>query len=295
MAKNYLVGLVGEGIEHSLTPDLHMREAQHLGIDYEYRIIDVVEDSLSAKSIEWILAEAKSAGYDALNVTYPFKQQVISQLTSHSNEVTQLESSNLVLDLQGKSHGENTDWYGFGFALESALDGAARQKVLQVGVGGAGSATAYALLRWGVSELTLADLNFERAQDLAERYSELFPKQKVIALPISDALAGLNQCDGVVQATPVGMFTHPGLPFEIAELNPSAWVADVIYRPMETELIALARSRGHVVVPGGLMAIGQAVESLRLITGKEPDVARMTAHFEELLADESVLTRARGI
>ena len=62
MAKNYLVGLVGEGIEHSLTPDLHMREAQHLGIDYEYRIIDVVEDSLSAKSIEWILAEAKSAG-----------------------------------------------------------------------------------------------------------------------------------------------------------------------------------------------------------------------------------------
>jgi shikimate dehydrogenase len=91
------------------------------------------------------------------------------------------------------------------------------------------------------------------------------------------------------------MFTHPGLPFEIAELNPSAWVADVIYRPRETELIALARSRGHVVVPGGLMAIGQAVESLRLITGKEPDVARMTAHFEELLADESVLTRARGI
>lgn len=64
MAKSYLVGLIGEGIEHSLTPDLHMREAHQLGFDYEYRIIDVVEDSLSAKSIEWLLAEAAASGYD---------------------------------------------------------------------------------------------------------------------------------------------------------------------------------------------------------------------------------------
>jgi shikimate dehydrogenase len=85
------------------------------------------------------------------------------------------------------------------------------------------------------------------------------------------------------------------MPFEIDTLNPGAWVADVVYRPIETELLATAKAAGHVVVSGGLMALGQAVDSLRLITGLEPDTERMRAHFFELLEDETALTRARGI
>lgn len=295
MAKSYLVGLVGEGIDHSLTPDLHMRETQHLGIDYQYRIIDTVEDSLSAKSIEWIVAEAAAAGYDALNVTHPFKQQVLKTVQASSNDVEKVQSANLVLNLQSKARAENTDWSGFEFALKSSLASDARDQVVQIGVGGAGSATAFALLSWGVQDLILADLSFERAQELSIRYQRIFPDQSVRATQLNEALALLDHIDGVVQATPIGMFIHPGMPFSIDNLNPSAWVADVIYRPIETELIATARQRGHRVIPGGLMAIGQAVDSLRLITGLEPNIERMTAHFYELLTDESVLTRAKGI
>lgn len=295
MAKNYLVGLVGEGIEHSLTPDLHMREAQHLGFDYQFRLIDTLSDSLQGNDLAWIIAELKNARYDAINVTFPYKQKVFDHVLSTSVEVSDLDSLNLILDLQGNPRGENTDWSGFAFALDQGLADVERDSVIQIGVGGAGSATAYALLRWGVSELTLADLNFPKANEIAQRFNSLFPNQKVTAVTLENALEKMYKVDGVVQATPVGMYTHPGLPFSIDGLSPKAWLADVVYRPMETEIIKLGRERGHRVLPGGLMAIGQAVDSLRLITGKEPDVARMTAHFEELLADESVLTRARGI
>jgi len=295
LPKKILIGLIGEGIQNSLTPDLHMREARTLGFDYDYRIIDVLEESLSGKPLEELLAEARDAGFDALNVTYPFKQAVIGHLAEVSQEVGQLHSANLILDLQGNSRGENTDWTGFEFALNQSLQNANRGLVIQVGVGGAGSATAYALLRWGVEHLVLADLDVAKANELAARYGQLFPKQKVEALALEQALALLPGADGVVNATPIGMYTHPGLPFDISSLQNKAWVADVIYRPMDTDLIVSARAAGHTVVPGGLMAIGQAVDSLRMVTGCEPSILRMTAHFFELLQDESVLTRARGL
>jgi shikimate dehydrogenase len=88
----------------------------------------------------------------------------------------------------------------------------------------------------------------------------------------------------VVNCTPVGMHQHPGLPFDAALLSPDQWVADVVYRPIETGLVRAARARGCRVLDGGHMAVGQAVDAFRLFTGAEPDAARMRAHFLELVA-----------
>ncbi|MEY4411582.1 MAG: hypothetical protein RLZ69_1156 [Actinomycetota bacterium] len=295
MASTYLVGLIGESIEHSLTPDLHMREARHLGLDYEYRIIDLLEPDLRNLSIDEVLAAAARSGYNAVNVTHPFKQQALPFLAATTTEVDEIGATNLVLGPGSKSTGHNTDWSGFLFALRQSIPTAENDLVLQVGAGGAGGATAYALLKWGVKRLVLTDLDLSRADELVHKYQSLFPGTQILALPMSKALALLSEVDGVVQATPIGMFGHPGMPFEIDTLNPEAWVADVVYRPIETELLATAKAAGHVVVSGGLMALGQAVDSLRLITGLEPDTERMRAHFFELLEDETALTRARGI
>lgn len=295
MSSKYLVGLIGEGIEHSLTPDLHMREARELGLEYEYRLIDLLESPLSKLSIDQVVEQAIETGYAAINVTHPFKQQVLRLLASSSDEVSQIKASNLVLKLQGDSHGENTDWSGFLFALKQAIPDAARKRVLQVGAGGAGAATAFALLRWGVEELLIADIDSNRSFDLARSYRKLFPNAEIRVVEIASALKQMRFMDGVVQATPIGMHSHPGIPFPIDDLGIQAWVADVIYRPIETEFLRNARVSGHVVVPGNLMALGQAVDSLRLITGLEPNISRMSCHFDELLEDESALTRARGI
>jgi shikimate dehydrogenase len=272
-----------------------MREAQNLGLDYEYRIIDLLEPELAGKTIGEVVSEAAKSGYDALNVTHPFKQQVLSLLASASDEVENIGAANLVLRPGIDPHGENTDWSGFDFALRQAIPDAKRDLVLQVGAGGAGGATAYALLKWGTKHLVITDIDLSRARELAAQYQADFPNSSVKSLPMDEALRLLPQIDGVVQATPIGMYAHPGVPFDIATLAKSAWVSDVVYRPIETQLLREAKEAGHVVVSGGWMALGQAVDSLRLITGIEPNVARMNAHFLELLENESVLTRAKGI
>ena len=295
MTKKYLVGLVGESIEHSLTPDLHMQEARHLGLEYEYRIIDLLDPNLSEMSFEEVLAEATRSGYAALNVTHPFKQVALNSLKTSSSEVLEVGATNLVLQPGAAIHGENTDWSGFLFAIGQSIPNAQRELVVQVGSGGAGGATAYALLKWGVARLVVTDIDLSKAQSLALRYQALFPSSRIEAVEMDEALSLFGASDGVVNATPIGMYGHPGLPFNIETLNPLAWVADVVYRPIETELISQARLAGHVVVAGGLMAIGQAADSLRLITGLEPSIDRMRDHFMELLEDETALTRSKGI
>ncbi|MEB3965686.1 shikimate dehydrogenase, partial [Streptomyces kunmingensis] len=98
-----------------------------------------------------------------------------------------------------------------------------------------------------------------------------------------DALpALLADADGIVHATPTGMAAHPGLPFPAALLHPALWVAEVVYRPLETELVRTARALGCAVLDGGGMAVFQAVDAFRLFTGREPDAGRMLDHFAAL-------------
>jgi len=156
--------------------------------------------------------------------------------------------------------------------------------VLQVGAGGAGAATAFALLGLGTRQLTLCDANPLHADRLAEALREAFPNSTVVTVPAATP-AVLARVDGVVHATPTGMKEHPGIAFELDALPVDAWVAEVVYRPLETELVRRARERGHRVLDGGRMAVGQAVDSIRIITGVEPDAERMRSHFLALLAE----------
>jgi shikimate dehydrogenase len=175
----------------------------------------------------------------------------------------------------GRSIGHNTDRYGFGASLARALPDAAVTRVLQVGAGGAGAAVASAMVRAGTRHLLLADADPERARALADRLH-------VEAVPL-DAVPGLlPEVDGLINATPVGMEGHPGVPVPTAGLRSRTWVADVIYRPLETELIRAARRRGCPVVPGGGMVVYQAAEAFRLFTGHRPDGDKMFADFLEL-------------
>jgi shikimate dehydrogenase len=102
----------------------------------------------------------------------------------------------------------------------------------------------------------------------------------------------VREADGLVHATPTGMAAHPGLPLPATLLSPSLWVADIVYRPLETELLTEARKRGCRVLSGGPMAVHQAADAFRIITGREPDLARMRRHFDTL-ADAELIGRQR--
>ncbi|MEV7042382.1 hypothetical protein [Amycolatopsis sp. NPDC051061] len=98
--------------------------------------------------------------------------------------------------------------------------------------------------------------------------------------------------DGLVHATPTGMEGQPGLPLPADLLHPKLGVADVVYRPLDTELLIAARAHGCRVLGGGRMAVFQAAGSFRLFTGLEPDVERMLRHFDSLTAQGRVAAHA---
>jgi shikimate dehydrogenase len=129
--------------------------------------------------------------------------------------------------------------------------------------------------RMGAKHLTIIDVDVSRAEELAARL--------VPGLATAGGLGALRDADGVVNTSPVGMVGHPGIPIDPALLRPSMWVADVVYRPLETELLKAARRIGCRALDGGGMAIGQAAAAFALFTGVEPDVERMRLHFKALV------------
>ena len=157
-----------------------------------------------------------------------------------------------------------------------AKDPARLEHVVQLGAGGAGSATAYALCRLGVRRLSLFERDAAKAQELAEQLGGLFPQTRIEVLSDDERLIeALLEAQGLVNATPVGMHVHPGMP-----LSESALSAGVL----REGLWRAARAAGCEVLTGGYMAVGQAVDAFRLFTGLEPNAERMAAHFETLIA-----------
>ena len=292
--RRYRVGLIGDGIGASLTPPMHEAEALELGLDYEYRIFDLIELGRPATDVGAILAEARSAGFAAMNITHPCKQLVLEIVDELDTDAARLGAVNLVVFDGDRLLGYNTDWMGFRDGLVAGLPGASLDHVVQIGCGGAGAATAYALLSQGAEHLGLSDSDSVRAEELAARMRRHFPGQTVHTIEpdeLADAIAGAT---GVVHATPMGMLHHPGVAFDLDLLRPGTWVSDVVYRPLETELINQAAERGHPVLDGGRMAVGQAWASLRIITGIEPDRERMQQHFRELIAAEERHAASEG-
>ncbi|MEV0056288.1 shikimate dehydrogenase [Saccharopolyspora shandongensis] len=278
----YLVGLIGSGIGPSLSPPLHEREADELGLRYRYRRWDLDVLGKPVSAIGELLAAARTAGYDGLNITHPGKQAVIEHLDGLSPDAVELGAVNTVVFTGGRAIGHNTDWSGFARSFSRGLPDAPVDRVVLLGAGGAGAAVAHAMLTLGAGMLRVLDVDLRRSEALAESLRARFGADRAEAAPLDSVAEALAWADGFVHATPTGMAAHPGLPVPAELLRPGLWVADVVYRPLETELVLAARANGCRVLDGGGMAVFQAVDSFRLFTGVEPDAARMLRHFAEL-------------
>jgi shikimate dehydrogenase len=284
-----LLGLVGAGISGSLSKHLHEREGEACGIPLTYRPIDAEELGFGVEDLPDVLRWAARLGFDGLNVTHPFKQAVVGLLDDRSEAVDALGAANTVVLRDGRTTGYITDWSGFARSLERTLPGTERDRSVLLGAGGAGVAVSYALLQRGARRVDVYDVEVGRATACAERLAVTFGADRVAV--VDDLPAAVAKADGLVHATPTGMRGHPGLPIDASLVRPDLWVADIVYFPLETELVALARERGCRVVPGGGMAVFQAVSAFELFTGTSPDADRMLAHFADL---SGASTRTRG-
>jgi shikimate dehydrogenase len=272
-----LAGLVGRGIQLSRTPAMHEAEGRARGVAYIYRLLDADRMGDGTLQLADILAFAEHFGFDGLNVTFPYKQEIIPLLHELSEAAETLGSVNTVVLRNGRRIGHNTDMWGFGESFRREMAGAPRDIVLLLGAGGAGAAVAHALLESGVGQLLIADIAHTRAAALAARLASRFGSDRVAT--VSDIATAAARTEGIVNATPVGMAKLPGVPVDPALLRPQCWVADIVYFPLETELLVEARRRGCRTMSGEGMAVHQAARAFQLFTGIAPDVDRMRAAF----------------
>ena len=277
----HLVGLLGAGIGGSLTPGLHEAEADRLGLSYTYRVIDLDAIGQQAERSAALVRSAADLGYDGLNVTHPSKQLVQAGLDELSPDARILGAVNTITFHDGKAVGHNTDHIGFIGGFRAGLPSAATNLVVQIGAGGAGAAVAFGLLRAGAKQLVIADIEPARAESLAARLAPHFPDSDVSVTRTDSVASSILKADGLVNTTPIGMSGHPGLPVDPQLIHSRLWVADVIYRPLETQLIKAARDRGCEVLDGGRMVVGQAAAAFELFTGIRPDADRMLATFRD--------------
>jgi shikimate dehydrogenase len=276
----FIAGLIGTGIQASRTPAMHEREGAEQGQRYIYKLIDLDKLGLTAEALPELLTAAGRMGFSGLNITFPCKQLVIPHLHELSEDARALGAVNTVVLRDGRLVGHNTDLFGYAENFRRGLPDAKRDRVVQMGAGGAGSAVAHGLLRLGIDRLTVFDTETSRAEGLAADLNARFGADRAKAG--TDLAAALAEADGLVNTTPVGMAKLPGTPVPPALLRPALWVSEIVYFPLETELLRQARALGCRTLDGGGMAVFQAVEAFRLITGITPDAERMRRHFAAL-------------
>lgn len=282
--QSHVVGLIGRGIGASRSPRIHENEAAQLGLPLAYRIADFTALGLQDADLEHLVRLISGMGYSGSNVTFPFKQSVLPLCSSVSDAAATLGAVNTLVFRDGEIRGENTDWVGFSWLIEREFGDITGSAVAQVGAGGAGSATAYALAQLGAARIAVFDPDRAKAQEMVDRLTPHFPACHFSIA--QSAEAAISGCDGIVNATPIGMASIGGMPFDARCMASEQWLADIIYFPLETELVAAARHNRQTVANGVSMVVGQAAEAFRLITGVQPDRDRMLGSLLASIASE---------
>ena len=274
MSARMLVGLLGVNIGRSLAPALHEDAFAAAGMTGHYHLMDA--ETPRKRSLADLLAAVRQAGFGGVNVTFPFKEAVIPLLDEVSAEAREIGAVNtVVIDAHGRTSGHNTDRSGFRAAFIEAFgkDAARGKPVLLLGAGGAGRAVAFALRDLGAAPIRLYDRDSQKARSLAADLGA--GACEVLEAPEPAAAAAA----GIVNATPIGMTGHEGLPMTPEGVRAGQFVADVIYTPLETEFVKAAKARGARVMGGAGMCVHQAVDAFRHFTGKTPDIARLKRTF----------------
>jgi shikimate dehydrogenase len=242
-------------------------------------------DRLAERPLPQLFGAVKTTGFAGVNVTYPFKQDIIPLLDAVDPEAAEVGAVNTVaIAPDGRTTGYNFDRRSWRNSFLEVLgpDSATGKTVVQVGAGGAGRAVAFALMDLGVAELILHDLDRTRADALKAQLSSQYGASRCrLSSGLEHDIAGT---DGIVNATQVGMRGFPGCPVPVAAIKPQHWAADVIYTPMRTEFLSAALAKGGRVLNGGGMCVHQAVAAFQCLTGVKPDMARLHRTFAAAVA-----------
>jgi shikimate dehydrogenase len=282
--KKLLTGLIGAPIAHSASPAMHERAAEALGLRAHYQLIEIA--GADAAVLRALLEGVRRLGFAGVNVTFPYKEAVVGLLDELAPGAAAMAAVNTVVVRESQLVGHNTDTTGFARAVAPLLAGSA-DHVAVIGAGGVGKAIAFALASRNVASIRIFDSEPSRSEKLAA----LLPAgQKIVVT--TDLEHALRGATGLVNATPVGMLPDRSTPVPSELLHEGLWVADAVYSPLITPLLAAARSKGARIMTGRELGIYQAADAFELFTGLSPSVEVMGEAFDGVMAARSLASRS---
>lgn len=280
-------GLLGNPVEHSLSPAMHNAAFKYLKLDYIYTAFRVQQQSLGSA-----LGAVSALNMAGVNITVPHKEAALQFMDYVDPGARLCGAVNTVVNSNGKLHGYNTDGQGFLLSLGELGFDPAGKSILLLGAGGAARGVAAALALAGASEIMLSNRTTSRAEDLVSGLSRALSRTKFSLLgwygenpgpkEYSPWQEALGRAALVVNTTPLGLgpdAQHPPFPHEL--INPGHLVADLIYNPPATEFLRRAQARGARVLNGTGMLLYQGVLAFELFTGVKAPVGIM----KNVLAD----------
>jgi shikimate dehydrogenase len=269
-ATTRVVGIFGDPVEHSLSPAMHNAAFRALGLDYVY-----VAMRPDRRSIGAAVAAVRALGMVGVNVTVPFKQEVIEHLDRVSAVVKAAGAVNTIV-LRGKLLcGENTDVPGFDAALRAHRVGIRGTRVLLIGAGGAARGVVHALFGAGVAEIVIANRTHARGRELARAFPRAPGRIHLAGLDALGDAATLASCRLVVNSTSVGLEGDKYLAYDAGATPADCTHFDLAYRKGLTPFLEVARRARRPIVDGRHMLLHQGAIAFRHFTGRPAPLAVM--------------------
>ncbi|MEX0955721.1 MAG: shikimate dehydrogenase [Rhizobiaceae bacterium] len=259
------LGLIGDNIARSQSPRLHVEAGRLCGLDVSYERLIPRDLGLDFAAV---FDRCASNGFRGINVTYPYKEEVVAHVAIPDPMTARIGACNTVLFANGQPEGHNTDYSGFVAAFRSTL-GTSPGVVALAGAGGVGKAVAFALARLGASQLRIYDTDAGRAGRLAATLAGAETGLSIVkAGSVEEAAAGAN---GLVNCTPLGMSGHAGTAMSPQHMRGASWAFDAVYTPVDTEFLRIATDAGLAVLNGWELFFHQGVGAFRHFTGADVD------------------------
>ncbi len=281
--KTIVCGIIGDPVEHSLSPALHNAALKVLGLDYVYAPFHVV-----GAQLRHAIDGMRALGLRGLNVTVPHKVDVIPMLDRVDSLANKIGAVNTIINDSGHLTGYNTDATGFIQALLEIGLNPDHKKVTVIGAGGAARAIVFALAQYG-AKVVILNRSPARAQELAGRVSKAFKRTSVsnLALDTENLRKALDDSELIVNTTSVGMAPEiSATPVPADLLNKSHIVFDIVYNPSKTRLLQEAEAAGARIVTGVDMLVYQGAAAFEKWTGRTPPVVVMKSALLEAMRED---------
>jgi shikimate dehydrogenase len=256
--KTLRLGLIGGNITETRSPALQIVCGLSVGRNVTYDLLIPAEQGMS---FEAMLKRCEAAGFDGVNVTYPYKEEVLKYVPAGDAAVQSIGASNTVKFSANGASAWNTDYTGFIAAYRAKWGDTKPGRVLMIGAGGVGRAIIFALAELGASEIQLHDTDSAKAEALA---SALGTKVTVVT---SEALRDLSDCDGIVNCTPLGMAGREGSPLPASATGKPRWAFDAVYTPEHTLFRAQVEAMGADFLSGYELYFHQGVQGFLIFSG----------------------------